>query len=317
MILGARSFHYSPANSRAGTGCDTATCATLQTRGFRRLFSGLEHPADDFCEQPCRCSRLTLVDLSSRQRQRHDLCRHGVSGILVPHGHGDSEGEVERLDLSYLEILGLLAWAFLLVTGLYLLFAKRKEILLVAFAVMVALNTLSTMGWLDWTHHGLLRWNPFEAGLSSMTMAGVLATFVVVGDTVAPGFRQKVKWILGGAAILFAIGFALQPLGISKNRDTPTWCLYCTAANLLIVLLLYWLADVKGWKVWANFAKPAGANPLLPYMLAYVPFLLLPLYLLRTVGTSGSWGVIKSALLTILVLLITRVLLRFGVTLRV
>jgi hypothetical protein len=77
------------------------------------------------------------------------------------------------------------------------------------------------------------------------------------------------------------------------------------------------LADAKGWKAWANFAKPAGANPLLPYMLAYVPFLLPPLYLLSTVGTSGSWGVIKSALLTILVLLITRQLLRFGVTLRV
>jgi heparan-alpha-glucosaminide N-acetyltransferase len=229
----------------------------------------------------------------------------------------NSEGEVARLDLSYVEILGLLAWAYLLVAGLYLLFAKRKAILLVAFAVMVALNTLSAMGWLDWTHLGFLRWNPFEAGLSSMTLAGVLATFVIVRDTVGPGFRQKAKWIFTGAAILFAIGFALQPLGISKNRDTPTWCLYCTAANLLIVLLLYWLADAKGWKEWANFAKPAGANPLLPYMLAYVPFLLPPLYRLSTVGTSGSWGVIKSALLTILVLLITRLLLRFGVTLRV
>jgi predicted acyltransferase len=113
------------------------------------------------------------------------------------------------------------------------------------------------------------------------------------------------------------MGFALQPLGISKNRDTPTWCLYCTGANLLIALLLYWLADVKGWSAWANFAKPAGANPLLPYMLAYVPFLLPPLYRLNSAGTFGSWGVIKSALLTILALLITRGLLRIGVTLRV
>jgi heparan-alpha-glucosaminide N-acetyltransferase len=159
--------------------------------------------------------------------------------LFVTYRKINSEGEVARLDLSYVEILGLLAWAYLLVAGLYLLFAKRKAILLVAFAVMVALNTLSAMGWLDWTHLGFLRWNPFEAGLSSMTLAGVLATFVIVRDTVGPGFRQKAKWILTGAAILFAIGFALQPLGISKNRDTPTWCLYCTAANLLIVLLLY------------------------------------------------------------------------------
>ena len=52
-------------------------------------------------------------------------------------------------------------------------------------------------------------------------------------------------------------------------------------------------------------------------MLAYVPFLLPPLYRLNTAGTFGSWGVIKSALLTILALLITRGLLRIGVTLRV
>jgi heparan-alpha-glucosaminide N-acetyltransferase len=203
------------------------------------------------------------------------------------------------------------------VSGLYLLFARRRELLVSAFAVLVALNTLSTMGWLRWMDRGPLRWNPFEAGLSSMTMAGVLASFVIVGGTVARSFRQKARWILGAGGVLFVIGLALQPLGISKNRGTPTWCLYCTAANLLIALVLYWLADVKGWQAWANFAKPAGANPLLPYMLAYVPFLLPPLYWLSAKGTSGEWGVVQSLLLTMLVLLITRVLLHFRVTLRV
>ena len=227
------------------------------------------------------------------------------------------DGEIRRLDLSYVEILGLLAWAYLLVASLYLLFSKRKEILLLAFAALVVLNTLATMGRSGWFAREWLNWNPFESGLSSMTLAGVLATFVIVGDRVARSFRQKAKWILGAATLLLAVGYALQPFGISKNGDTPTWCLYCTGANLLTVLLLYWLADVKGWKAWANFARPAGANPLLPYMLAYVPFLLPPLYVLSTAGTAGSWGVIKSALLTVLVLIITRVLLRFRVTLRV
>ena len=36
-----------------------------------------------------------------------------------------------RLDFSYWEILGLLGWAYLLVSTLYLLFAKRFKILLV------------------------------------------------------------------------------------------------------------------------------------------------------------------------------------------
>jgi hypothetical protein len=204
-----------------------------------------------------------------------------------------------------------------LVSALCLLFAKRFKILVAVFAVMVALNTLSTVGWLNWINTGPLYWNPFEAGLSSLTMAGVLASFLIVGNTLAPTFQQKTRWILGAAAILFAIGYALQPLGISKNRDTPTWCLYCTAANFLIALLLLWVADVKGWRTWANFAKPAGENPLLPYFLAYIPFLLPQLYWMTAIGTSGSWGVLRATLLTGLVLFVSTLLMRFGVRLRV
>jgi len=226
-------------------------------------------------------------------------------------------GQPARLDFSYWEILGLLGWAYLLVSAIYLVFAKRLKVLVAVFAAMVALNTLSTLGWLNWMKTGPLHWNPFEAGLSSLTMAGVLASFVIVGNTLAPTFRQKMRWILGAAAALFAIGFALQPLGISKNRDTPTWCLYCTSANLLIALLLLWIVDVKEWRAWANFAKPAGMNPLLPYLLAYIPFLLPQLYWLATIGTSGSWGVLKSTFLTGLVLVVSTQLIRFGVRLRV
>ena len=227
------------------------------------------------------------------------------------------EGQVAELDLSYWEILGLLGWAYLLVSALYLLFRKRIKFLVAAFAVMMVLNTLSTLGWPNWINTGPLYWNPFEAGLSSLTMAGVLASFVILGNTLAPTFRQKTYWILGAAAILFVIGFALQPLGISKNRDTPTWCLYCTAANLLIALLLLWITDVKGWRSWASFAKPAGEHPLLPYFLAYVPFLLQQLYWMTAIGKSGSWGVLRATLLTGLVLVVSGLLMRFGVRLRV
>ncbi len=227
------------------------------------------------------------------------------------------EAAVAGLDFSYVEILGLLGWAYLLVSGIYLLFGKRFEIMAAAFAAMVALNAFSTLGWLSWIWSWPWYYRPFEAGLSSLTMAGVLASYVIVGDTLARSFEQKARWIVVAAAMVFAAGFALRPLGISKDRDTPTWCMYCTGANLLIALALYWIADVKGWKAWAKFAKPAGENPLLAYFLPFIPFLLPPLYLLTTIGTSGSWGVLKSALLTGLVLVVTTVLVRRGVRLRV
>jgi heparan-alpha-glucosaminide N-acetyltransferase len=227
------------------------------------------------------------------------------------------EGQPARLDFSYVEILGLLGWAYLLVSGIYLVIGKRFKLLLAAFSVLVALNTFSTLGWLQSVNALLGHWNPFEAGLSSLTMAGVLASMIIVGNDVAPTFREKFEWMLGGAAVLFTLGFLLQPLGISKNRDTPTWCLYCTAANLLIALLLYWIIDVKNWRAWANFSKPVGENPLLAYLLAYVPFLAPPLYALTPMSTAGWFGVVKSALLMLLMLLLTRVLVRGRIGLRV
>jgi predicted acyltransferase len=180
---------------------------------------------------------------------------------------------------------------------------------------MVAFNACSILGWFDWITWPDY-WNPFEAGLSSLTMAGVLASFVIAGNTLAPTFERKLEWLVALAAALFAVGFALQPLGISKNQDTPAWCLYCTAANLLLVLLLYWIADVKCWRAWAKFTKPAGENPLLAYFLPFIPLLLLPLHGLTTPGTAGSWGVYKSALLTALMLVVTHLLVRFKVKLR-
>ena len=247
------------------------------------------------------------------------VLRYGGLGMLavlfVVFRRVTPDGQIATLDFSYWEILGLLGWAYLLVSTIYLLFAKRFRVLAAAFALMVALNAFSIIGWFDWITWPDY-WNPFEAGLASLTMAGVLASFVLAGNTLALTFQRKLEWLVASAAGLFAVGFALQPLGISKNRDTPAWCLYCTAANVLLVLLLYWIADVKGWRAWAKFAKSAGENPLLAYFLPFIPLLLLPLHGLTTFGTAGSWGVYKSALLTALALVVTDVLVRLKVKLR-
>src|ERR1035438_8937129 len=50
------------------------------------------------------------------------------------------------------------------------------------------------------------------------------------------------------------------PLGISKNRATPTWCLYSAAIGTVLFMALYWIADAEGMKRWAAFMKPAGSN---------------------------------------------------------
>jgi heparan-alpha-glucosaminide N-acetyltransferase len=228
-----------------------------------------------------------------------------------------ADGRGAWLDFSDWEILGLLGWAYLLVGALYLVVKKQVWALAGSLAILSALNAMSTKGWFDWLHGYPPYYQPFEAGLSSITMAGLITGLIFLDDAVVRGFRSKALWALGYAAALAAGAWVLAPLGISKLRDTPAWCLYCAAANILIFLLLYWIADIKRWTTWSAFVEPAGANALLPYMLAYVAYFVPTLFKLTADGTAGWYGVLRSFLFAAMVLAIAAILtrLKFGLRL--
>jgi heparan-alpha-glucosaminide N-acetyltransferase len=234
-----------------------------------------------------------------------------------------ADGKIAWLDFSDWEILGLLGWAYLLVATIYLFcertlaFKTRIAVLVSALATLVAINALSTAGRLNWIHSLPPYLQPFEAGLSSLTMAGLLVSLLIVDDRIAPTLREKARWALSSSAILFGVGWTLRPLGISKIRDTPTWCLYCMSANILVVLLLYWMADIKGWLRWARFARIPGVNPLLSYFLPYLAYLIPKLDWLTADGTAGWPGVAKSLFFTGLILALVAGLNRWKITLRI
>jgi heparan-alpha-glucosaminide N-acetyltransferase len=227
------------------------------------------------------------------------------------------DGHVAWLDFSDWEILGLLGWAYLLAGSLYLLLKKNLVALGASLVLLCALNVMSIEGSFDWLHRLPPYTQPFEAGLASITMAGLIAYLIVLENSLASSFRAKTLMAFGFAAILAVAAWKLAPLGISKLRDTPSWCLYCAAANTLAVLLLYWIADVKHWTKWAGFLKPVGSNALLAYMLAYVAYFTPALFRLTADGTQGLYGVMRSLLFTALVLMMTIVLTRFRFRLQV
>jgi predicted acyltransferase len=238
-----------------------------------------------------------------------------------------ADGHVAWLDFSDWEILGLLGWAYLSVSAIYLLAekfssAKRVGVLVLAFAGFVTINALSTAGRLSWLESLPPYEKPFEAGLSSITMAGLLTCLLIFPDSqadtrIAFSLRQKFRWALTSAAILFGVGWLLRPLGISKIRDTPTWCLYCIAANILIAILFYWIAEVKHHSEWAGFFKIVGSNPLLAYLLPYIAYLIAKLSWLTADGTAGWAGVGKSLLFTGFILGIVTLLDRRKIRLRI
>jgi heparan-alpha-glucosaminide N-acetyltransferase len=234
---------------------------------------------------------------SSANRRLPRITKYGGLFLLVilaiVFRRTTQDGHVAWLDCSDWEILGLLGWAYLLVGTLYLLFKKSVVALAASLALLSAVNVASTVGWFTWLNRFPPFIQPFEAGLSSITMAGLLAYVIILKSTLGGDLRAKTLLASGYAALLAGVAWLLTPFGISKLRDTPAWCLYCAAANTLLLLFLYWIADVQRWTKWDGLIKTVGANALLAYLLAYTAYFIPALFRLTADGTEGWHGVMR------------------------
>lgn len=177
-------------------------------------------------------------------------------------------GRVTWLDFGYWEILGLIGRVYLAACILYVPFRKWIWAPPAVFAGLTALNIASRVGMTPLDRIFPYALWPFDSGeLPSIAFAGIITYSIFFDPRVARTLQRKVILALGFAAILFAGGWATTPLQIHKNEATPAWCLYCSGIGVVLFLVIYWLADVRGWRSWAAPFKPAGANTLLTYLL--------------------------------------------------
>jgi len=221
------------------------------------------------------------------------------------------------LDFSYPEILGLIGCAYFSVCVLYLLLKKSFWMLVAGLAALNAMNILAHMGLLHWLDHVPYWFWPVGAGDSaSITMAGVVAYFIFFDKTVAATFQSKATWAASYAVVLFGAGWLSTPLGISKNRGTPTWCLYSAAAAVVIFLLLYWIAEVRRWTRWAAFVHPAGANTLTTYLLPWMCYCIPFVNHISASGSTGGVGVLRAFVFTAFILALAAVALRLRIRLQ-
>jgi len=191
---------------------------------------------------------------------------------------------------SWWGILGLIGWAYLVASLVYLAVGRRREWLVGAVGVLVLFYVadqapvaaqLAARPWLAWAAP-VLQWagsvlgvvgNHVGFGSTLGSQAAVTVAGCCLGSILADGSEvqrpaERIRWALGFAAGLFFVGWLLDaPYGISKIRGTPAWCLYCAAATTVAWAALYWLMDLRGVAGWARFVRPAGSNPLLAYLL--------------------------------------------------
>jgi heparan-alpha-glucosaminide N-acetyltransferase len=233
------------------------------------------------------------------------------------------DGHAAWIATSYPEILGLLGWTYLAVCILYVTTRRWHWAPVFWFFAMTALCVASTAKWIPFPHHlPLYIWPWGNGAMASIALAGVVTSSIFVNSHNLRWntFRQK-----SVAAIVFSVvtlfcGWLFTPLGISKIRATPTWCLYSIGCSVLLFTLLYWICDVRRAVGWATFTRPAGENTLLTYLLPDLYFFIASacgFTYFAEHANSGLPGVLRCLIFTALILALSALLTRWKLRLQI
>jgi heparan-alpha-glucosaminide N-acetyltransferase len=219
-----------------------------------------------------------------------------------------TEGRIAWIDGSYPEILGLIGYTYLSVALLYVPTRRWRWAPLVWFTALTALCALQTAHLLPNVAALPLYLWPFNSGAwASITVAGIVTSGILLGKGNVT-LRRRMWLAFAFAVTTLAAAWLLTPLGISKIRATPTWCLASVSASVLAFMLLYWICDVRAKTAWARFVDSAGENTLLTYLLPDIYY-----YLTALLGftyldhqyNQGRAGVVRAVVFTSVVLLIS------------
>ena len=243
-------------------------------------------------------------------------------------------------------ILGLIGWAYLACALIYFFVGSRREWLVAAMGLLM-LNFVCAQNGGFFTQIENKPWLepmlPVVNGVQSIvefvnryvslgSQLGSLAATMMAGcvlgkalardsDVTAPA--DRIRWAFVYAGGLFLAGAMMDTFaGINKISATPTWCFWCASLATLVWIVLYCVIDIKKWTAWAFFLKPAGANPLIAYLLH--PILLFVLSLTGfasaraySLSESATAAICGSLAMALLICGLTAVIAKLGLRLKV
>jgi predicted acyltransferase len=245
-----------------------------------------------------------------------------LSYALVSFRGKSGDGHTVWLQHSWWGILGLIGWAYLNCSLVYLAVRGSSTALMGVLGFMITLYIGGRHGLLNWLGpiNDLVGVGEVLGSTSANVMAGVLVGNLFVGSSAARSAGSRLRYILAFGLGLYLAGTLLRPLhGIIKNQATESYTLVAAGICCLLCLLFYWVIDVGNIRTWAGFLLPAGRNPLLAYLLPDLItwfFAVIGLRHFLWPYTAGASGALNAAVLTAVVLMINWGLTRAGVRLK-
>ena len=244
-------------------------------------------------------------------------------------------------------ILGLIGWAYLVVSLIYLAVGRRREWLMGAIGVLLLLNLSSDVGgvlgrvddkpWLNGVRpvidmlgswfgaiDNYVSFKEVLGSQSSITMAGCMLGTVLKAGSDIETHKARLRWAMGFAGGLFLVAILTDCFqGINKNAATPAWCMLCASIACAVWAFLYLVMDVWQYRRWSIIVRPAGANPLIAYLLHPIVVWVLSLaglgsYLLSYTDSRNAWVAIAGSVAMALAICgLTGLIAKAGLRMRV
>ena len=217
-------------------------------------------------------------------------------------------------------ILGEIGWAYLGAAIIYLLARKKTWLLVLSWLGFTFMTIASHSGLLKciWPS-GPVEWIPGNGAYHSFSLAGIIVALLI------ERFYRKESWKL--LVVLLATSVALLLAGIlsrhyfimSKNLATPTWIFTTLAISIAFYGMIHWLVDRQGKANWFRIIAPAGIATLTCYLIPYLIYSFRDLLgaLLPAAMKSGTIGLVKSFVYTLLVIGITALLGKMKIRLKI
>jgi heparan-alpha-glucosaminide N-acetyltransferase len=225
------------------------------------------------------------------------------------------------LDTEWYGILGLIGWAYLVTSIVYLVFRGHRTAILGCMVLLMCLFAADKKGvFEDFWLNRIVGIGATLGSLGAIAVGGLLLGSVLVAtDMTALKARARFAfWFVAGCAA--AALLLNRSYGISKNSATPSWCLWACAITAALWFALYLICGVRPLKIISRPLALAGHNVLLAYLISeMLPGLLDALRLGDGYGHLAAnlpSAIARSAFCAIVILLLSTSLNRIGFRLR-
>jgi heparan-alpha-glucosaminide N-acetyltransferase len=214
-------------------------------------------------------------------------------------------------------ILGLIGWAYLVCSSIYLFSQNRMGIIIPAWVILNALNLLEVIpNSLPLPRLHII----ISASNHVLVMSGVLVTMIYLRIREKENFTVFGLLLLLLASLCIAYGFGVRPYGgISKILATPSWTSICAGISMVVFLIIFIIADIWHYSGWASVIMPAGQSTLTCYLLPGLFYpLLYPLQqMLPASLLTGMAGLLKSLLFALLMVIVAGWLQKIHIRLKI